>query len=261
MKTSMILILLILVGCGQRVSSTRTPKPIGQTDELLDSPVAVFQFEMNQMANDQRGSDLPTVDEFIEYTAEYNITKSLEFSIEEDGNNFTCKYNYTKAKIKETIIAVGIKDYRISKVYIPVEPTYSGAEITSWKEKCLAALNNGAYVREYGYSIDAQVEAFKKFVRVNLIDPFQKCLKRTPPTFYTCKVDKIEVVKSSNELLNFYKMNFVGRVKGKAIGINASVNFEKVYFSNFGVFGFTFDSLNPVGFSNVTKLTLDNWRH
>lgn len=261
MKTSMILILLMLVGCGQRVSETRTPKPTTNTEELLDSPVVVFLSEMNQMNQDQRGSDMPTLGEWIKYSVEYNITKELQFDIIDEGEDFTCKYKFTKANITETISRVEIKDYSISKVIIPTEPTYDGAEITSWKVKCLEALNNGAKVTTLGFSIDAQISAFKKFVRTNFIDPVQKCMKKTPPVFYTCKMDSIEVVKSSNSLMDFYNMNFQARVKGKAIGIKASVNFQKVYFSNYGIFGFSFDSLNPVSFSGITKLTLENWRH
>ncbi len=202
---------------------------------------------------------MPTLDESIQYTAEYNITKTLEFPIEDGGDKFTCKYSFKKVLISETIKEVSIKDYSIIKVFIPVEPTYTGAEITSWKAKCLVALNNGAKSVKNNYSIDTQVEAFKKFVRVNLIDPVQKCLKRTPPIFYTCEVDKLEVTPSSNDFLDFYKMNFVARIKGKTIGIKASVNFEKIYFSNYGIFGFSFDSLNPSGFSGITKLTLEDW--
>ena len=260
MKISMILILLLLSACGETLSTTRTPKNSGNTEELLDSPVAIFQSEMNEMSNENRGHEMPTVGEWIEYTAEYNHTKKLQFLIADDGENFTCKYSFKKAKIRETVKAVSIKDYTLTKVFIPVEPTYTGAEITSWKEKCLTALNQGAKTVDYNYSIDAQLEAFKKFVRKNLIDPIQDCMRKTPPVFYTCKMDKIEVVKSSNELLNFYSMNFEGRVKGTAIGIKASVNFEKIYFSNYGVFGFNFDSLNPSNFFGITKLTLDNWR-
>lgn len=256
----MILVLLILVSCGQRVSVTRTPKATPQIDELLDSPVAIFQAEMDRM-NEERSIGMPTLDESIEYIAEYNITKTLEFPIEEGGSKFTCKYSFKKAKITETIKEVSIKDYSVVKVFIPVDPTYTGAEITSWKTKCLIALNNGAKSVKNNYSIDTQLSAFKKFVRVNLIDPVQKCIKRTPPTFYTCTVDKLEVTPSSNEFLDFFRMNFVGRVKGKAVGISASVNFEKIYFSNYGIFGFSFDSLNPSGFSGITKLTLEDWKH
>jgi hypothetical protein len=260
MKNSMILILLFFVGCGQQVSETRTPRPTKNTEELLDSPVVVFMSEMNQMNQDQRGADMPTLGEWIEYSVEYNLTKELQFEIKDEGEEFTCKYKFTKATIKETITKVEIKDYSISKVIIPVEPTYDGAEITSWKEKCLVAMNAGAKVVPLDFSIDAQLTAFKKFVRTNFIDPVQKCMRRTPPVFYTCKLDSIEVVKSSNSLIDFYSMNFQARVKGKAIGIKASINFEKVYFSNYGIFGFAFDSLNPVGFSGITKLTLRNWR-
>jgi hypothetical protein len=261
MKIPMILILFLLIGCGQNVSEKRDPKQTPQIDELLDSPVAVFQSEMNEMNDENRGGILPKLNEWIEYDAEFSITKTLNFDIKEGDDSFKCEYSYKKAKINEKITKVEIKDYMIRKTYYPIEPTFTGAEILNWKTKCLAALNNGAYFRDYPKSIDAQTASFKKFVRVNLIDSFQSCLKRKPPTFYTCEVDKIEVTKKSNGNIEYYNMIFQGRVKGQPIGILASVNFEKIYFSNFGVFGFSFDSLNTSGFSYITKITLKDWRH
>lgn len=257
---SLFILSLVLVGCGQRMSKVRTPKDIPQIEPFKNSPVQVFESEMAEMGTTTRGILLPTVGEELAYEAGYSITKSLKFTIKQGTTDFSCSFKFEKAKIIEKVTKVDAKSYEINKTTIPIGPTYVGTPISDWEAKCVKSLSEGSFNRDYVFLIKDQFENFKTFVRKNFVNVYNNCKGRVRPLFLTCKDNGIDIDKVVDEHVDFYQMLFAGSLKGKPLKLKVSLNFEKIYFTNFGVLEMELIGTTSIGLSKINSIKTLNWK-
>ena len=252
--------MLLFVSCGQRMSKVRAPKLVPVIDELKGSPVQVLEEELGSMGTETRGVKLPTVGETLAYEATYSGDKKLSFTRIEGSTSYICAFKYKKTKIIETITTVEEKTYELDKTTIPAQPTFTGAPVSDWEAKCRKDLEDGKFKRNYAFLISDRLGKFKSLVRKNFIDKCNKCFTRARPSFLTCKTDAIEIERKASELVDYIDMDFVGRLKGKALKISASINFDRIYFTNFGILKMDLLGTNPVDFSGLTTIKTLDWK-
>ena len=241
------------------MGEVRTPKFKPTQEQFQNSPVQVFETEMAQMGTTSRGLKLPSEGEQLTYEATYSINKDLRFKKEEGSTSFTCSFKYKKAKIIEKVTKVDGETYHINKTTIPVEPVYTGSPISDFKTKCEKDLSEGKFNRDVIYLIKEQFKVFKKFVRQNFVDKYNKCKARVRPVFLTCKDNGIDIEKHADDHVDFYKMIFVGSLKGNPLQLNISLNFEKIYFSNFGILEMDIIGISS-SLSNITSIKTIDWK-
>lgn len=251
---------MALVSCGQRMSEVRTPKKKPQQEQFQNSPVQVFESEMADMGTTSRGLKLPNEGEQLSYEADYSTVKKITFTKVEGSTSFTCSFKFQKAKITEIITKVDGEAYHINKTTIPVEPVYTGAPISDWETKCKKDLSEGKFKRDYVFLIKEQFKNFKSFVRLNFVNKYNNCKGRVRPVFITCKDNGIEIEKVIDDHVDFYQMFFAGSLKGKPLQLKVSLNFEKIYFSNFGVLEMELIGTTSTGLSQINSIKTIDWK-
>lgn len=257
--TICILILGTLTSCGDALSTKRTPKDKGNTEEFQNSPIAKITEELSEMGTETRALILPNEGETLEYKVTYSNVKTTAMNLQDGNSLINCRVKFKAATIKETILKRENKTYDLEKTLIPIEPVWDGIDISDHEEKCKKAFAEEKKKNTYPMSIDTQLKKFKEFVVNNFVDKYTKCAKRVRPQYYTCKDEGIEVQTGSADFVDYQRMIFVGKNKGKGLRIEAALNFQRIYFTNFGVLKMELLGTNSIDFSNVATIKTVNW--
>lgn len=259
-KIALMFLAISLTSCVGDVSSRRLPKAINDQEQLKNSPVQKLEKKLLGMNSEARASLLPKAGEVISYSVTYSIAKSIEFEKVEGGTSFTCSFTFEKSQILESIKKVEGNAYEIEKIIIPTKATFTGAPISDWEKKCRKDLSDGQFKRSYNLLINEQVKLFKAFVRLNFIKKYNNCLLKVRPNYYTCQSKNITIKDKNSELVDYTEMIFAGLNKGKDIKINASINFEKVYFTSYGLLYLELIGTDSINFSGIKALEMIDWK-
>ncbi len=230
-----ITILLFLSSCGQRISTVRTPRALSQIELLKKSPVYVLEKELGEMGTETRSVKIPTLGEKYSYKATYFGKKKLQFEKEEDGTKYICLFSYDKAELTEEITEVSEASYKIKISVIPSDAEYIGEPFSEREESCVKDLEEGKYSFEKPVLLSDHLKKFKRVVKEHFVDQFNKCDKRFRPDFYTCKVESITLERKAGSMVDYMEMIFIGNLDGSPIQVRADINFDRIYFTNFGI--------------------------
>jgi len=241
--------LVFLASCGQRMSTIRTPRALSQVELLKNSPVYVLEKEINEMGTESRSLKLPTIGEKYSYKATYFGEKKLQFEKEEDGTKYLCLFSYSSAEVSEEVTEVDGKAYKLKVIVKPSEAKYIGEPFSERKESCLKDLKEGKYSFEKPILLSDQLKKFKRVIKEHFVDQFNKCDKRSRPDFYTCKVESISLEAKAGTMVDYTEMIFIGTLQGKAIQLRADINFDRIYFTNFGIL-----KMDLIGLSSSIEL-------
>ncbi|MBK23267.1 MAG: hypothetical protein CME70_04605 [Halobacteriovorax sp.] len=227
--------LVFLASCGQRMSTIRTPRALSQIELLKNSPVYILEKEIGEMGTETRSLKLPTTGEKYSYKATYFGDKKLQFEKEDDGTKYLCIFSYSAAEISEEVTEVNDKAYKLKITVKPSEAKYIGEPFSEREKSCLEDLKEGKYSYEKPILLSDQLKKFKRVIKEHFVDQFNKCDKRFRPDFYTCKVESITLEAKTGTIVDYMEMIFIGTLVGKPIQLRADINFDRIYFSNFGI--------------------------